>query len=122
MRRKNLLLQVMLFIFLLLMMHARSFAFPGAGGSVIGKIAGLTSDGFALQVAADDGRMVMYFLLSPGTRIEGELRIGVDAGVEYMALGTSNLATHVMADSRTRSYSSATLSITRVGTGFRVFA
>ena len=88
MRRKKIWLTGMAVVGLLLFMQAPSFAFPGSGGSVIGRIAGVTPDGFALQVAADDGRMVMYFLLGPGTRIEGELKIGIDAGVEYMALGS----------------------------------
>jgi hypothetical protein len=122
MRPKKIWLTGMAIIGLLLFTQVPSFASPGGGGSVIGRIAGVTSDGFAMQVAADDGRMIMYFLLGPGTRIEGELKIGINAGVEYMALGSCNLATHVMADLRTGSYSSAPLSITRAGTVFRVFA
>jgi hypothetical protein len=113
----------LLTISIVLIAHTPVLALPGSGGSVIGKIAGVTADSFALQVAADDGRTMMYFLLGPGTRIEGEMKIGIDAGVEYIALGSCNLATHVMIDSRNRpSYFGKPPSLRRGSTVFRVFA
>jgi hypothetical protein len=74
-------------------------ASPAISGSVIGKIAGVSRDAFALQVGGEDDRPFMHFLLTPTTRIDGELAIGANAGVEYMFVGSSNVAIHVMTDS-----------------------
>lgn len=76
-----------------------SVASSALSGSVIGKIAGVSQDALSLQVAGENGRIVIHFLIGPGTRIDGELKIGVNAGVEYISLGTSNLAIRVIVDS-----------------------
>ena len=122
MRSKSICISSLVALWVVLIAHSSALAFPGSGGSVIGKIAGVSSDGLALQVTAADGRMVMYFLLGPGTRIEGELKVGIDAGVEYVALGSCNLATHVMVDSRNRPSYSLAPSLKGAPTVFRVFA
>jgi hypothetical protein len=73
-------------------------AAPGYSGNVVGKIAAVTPEAFSLWIAGDREETV-HFLFGLATRIEGEMKTGAYAGVEYFALGDSHFATHVIVDS-----------------------
>jgi hypothetical protein len=72
----------------------------GHTGNAIGKIAGVTADGFSLRVVGENGHMVLNFLFGPATHIEGEMKVGASAGVEYVSLGNADFATRVSVDPR----------------------
>ena len=71
---------------------------PAYSGSIIGQIAGVSRDSFSLQVREEGRKIFVDFLIGPATRIDGQLKVGANAGVEYMSLGNCNFATHVMTD------------------------
>ncbi len=64
--------------------------------SVSGKISSIGDAAFALDVAKGNKMNTIHFLVDDQTKVEGKLRLGAHATVEYRLNGGNNLAVHVV--------------------------
>jgi len=64
--------------------------------SVSGKISSIGDAAFALEVAKGDDKDTVHFLVDDETKVEGKLRVGARATVEYRLNGGNNIAVHVV--------------------------
>jgi len=64
--------------------------------SVSGKISSIGDAAFALEVAKGNGMDTVHFLVDDQTKVEGKLRLGAHATVEYRLNGGYNIAVHVV--------------------------
>jgi hypothetical protein len=64
--------------------------------SVSGKISSIGDATFALDVAKGNDMNTIHFLVDDQTKVEGKLRLGAHATVEYHLNGGNNLAVHVV--------------------------
>lgn len=63
-----------------------------------GKIASIGDAAFSLEFANGQERKTMEFLVDGDTKVEGRLRIGSQATVEYRSADGKNIAVHVVVE------------------------
>jgi len=64
--------------------------------SQTGKIASIGDATFSLEVATGQERKTIEFLVDEDTKVEGKLKVGSQATVEYRAADGKNIAIHVV--------------------------
>ena len=64
--------------------------------SKTGKIASIGDAAFSLEVSNGQERKTMEFLVDDDTKVEGKLRVGAQATVEYRSADGRNIAVHVV--------------------------
>ena len=64
--------------------------------SVSGKISSIDDAAFAVEVAKGNEVNIFKFLVDDQTKVEGKLRLGARATVEYRSDGGYNIAVHVV--------------------------
>jgi len=64
--------------------------------SISGKISSIQDAAFALDVAKANDVSTLQFLVDEQTKVEGSLRVGAQATVEYRSSGGKNIAVHVV--------------------------
>jgi hypothetical protein len=74
---------------------ALAVAPQGEAQRVTGKVAAATENALSLEVEQAGQARTLHFVLNDDTKIEGELRAGVNAEVTYRAEGGRNIATNV---------------------------
>jgi hypothetical protein len=103
-RRKTMLGRSRLFglslLLLSLTVAVSATTWPSYSFSATGQIADSSEDVFSIFTNGNDGHIILSFMVGPMTRIDGELKVGASANVEYVSLGSCNLALHVVAGGR----------------------
>ena len=61
-----------------------------------GKIASIGDAAFSLEVTSGQGRKTIEFLIDGDTKVEGKLKVGSQATVEYRSADGRNIAIHVV--------------------------
>lgn len=61
-----------------------------------GKIASIGDAAFSLEVTGGQERKIIEFLVDDDTKVEGKLKIGSQATVEYRSADGRNIAIHVV--------------------------
>ena len=64
--------------------------------SISGKVSSIQDAAFSLDVAKGSDVSTVQFLVDDQTKVEGSLRVGAQATVEYRSNGGKNIAVHVV--------------------------
>src|SRR5690242_21086908 len=75
---------------------ARSAPTAADNPSQSGKIASIGDAAFSLEVTTGQERKTIEFLVDDDTKVEGKLKIGSQATVEYRSADGKNIAVHVV--------------------------
>jgi hypothetical protein len=67
-----------------------------ASGSVSGKISAIGDASFSVDVVKNQDVNTVQFLIDGNTKMEGKLKVGAQATVEYRSDDGKNVATHVV--------------------------
>jgi hypothetical protein len=68
-------------------------------GSVSGKISAVGGDSFSVDVQKSQEPVTLKFLIDDNTKIDGQLKVGATATVDYRTEDVKNIAVHVMVHS-----------------------
>jgi hypothetical protein len=75
--------------------HSRLFKETTERGSVSGKISAIGDASFSVDVKKNQDLVTFQFLIDDTTTVEGRLKVGAHATVDYRTNDGTNIATHV---------------------------
>jgi hypothetical protein len=79
---------------------SRAFYRPATQtGSVSGKISAVGPDSFSVDVQKSQEPVTLKFLIDASTKIDGKLKVGAAATVDYRTEDVNNIAVHVVVHS-----------------------
>ncbi len=76
---------------------SKSYRPATQSGSVSGKISAVAADSFSVDVQKSQEPVSLKFLIDAKTKIDGKLKVGATAIVDYRTEDVNNIAVHVVA-------------------------